>query len=118
MPADRQPQRKARRRRRRPAALRGQGPLGRPTPRQQGGFFRRPELCDWLKRSLFRRLLDDGSRVPIRLWVAGCGDGEVAYAVAIGLLEVLGDREIGRPIRIFATDDDAAALGRARRALY
>ncbi len=48
------------------------------------------------------------------VWVAGCGTGERAYALAI----VLRECGLGTRARIYATDPDPGALEVARRGIY
>jgi len=55
--------------------------------------------------------------VPLRLWSAGCSTGEEPYSIAIAALEALGD-PLPRPVEILATDLSAAALAKARAAVY
>ncbi|HMQ32539.1 MAG TPA: CheR family methyltransferase [Chloroflexaceae bacterium] len=54
---------------------------------------------------------------PLRLWSAGCATGEEPYSLAIAALEALGERP-GRPVEVWATDLSAAALEKARAAVY
>ncbi|MHB8881633.1 MAG: chemotaxis protein CheB [Thermodesulfovibrionales bacterium] len=82
-------------------------------------FFREPETCDRLKSLVFPQIAGKAlSDVPLRLWVPGCATGEEAYSLAICLLEFLDDRKISRPIQMFATDIDEAAIEKARKGLY
>jgi two-component system CheB/CheR fusion protein len=82
-------------------------------------FFREPETCDVLKSSFFPQMSKEASSdIPIRAWVPGCATGEEAYSLAICLLEFLSDRKISRPIQIFATDIDEAAIEKARKGIY
>lgn len=78
-------------------------------------FFRDAEAFQLLRDSYLNKLLD---RVPmnkeVRIWVAGCSTGEEAYSMAILLDDLLIARqEVGRPIRIFATDVDRKAIADA-----
>ncbi|HEX3478336.1 MAG TPA: CheR family methyltransferase, partial [Kofleriaceae bacterium] len=84
-----------------------------------GAFFRDTAQFDALTSVVFPRLLDQrGRHAPLRIWVPGCGSGEEVYSIAICLLEHLGDRAAGHEVQIFATDVDAAAIARARHAIY
>ncbi len=82
-------------------------------------FFREPEACDALKNSVFPHIAGkEYTDVPIRLWIPGCSTGEEAYSLAIYLLEFLDDMKLYRPIQIFASDIDEAAIEKARKGIY
>ena len=55
---------------------------------------------------------------PIRVWSAGCASGEEAYTLAMILAEQLGTEMFRARVKIYATDVDDDALGRARQAVY
>ena len=50
--------------------------------------------------------------------MAGCASGEEAYSLAFTLLDVMAERHINRPLKIFATDISERDLERARRGFY
>ncbi len=76
-------------------------------------FYRDPSLFQRLREHVLPRLL--GRRqAPFRFWVAGCGTGEDAYALAIELLSFVADTQL----RVFATDIDAERLEFARTGAY
>jgi two-component system, chemotaxis family, CheB/CheR fusion protein len=82
-------------------------------------FFRDPATFTALKSSVFPAILAQKSpEVTIRIWIAGCSTGEEAYSIAMCLLEYLEEREIQRPIQIFATDISEAAIDLARTGIY
>ena len=54
----------------------------------------------------------------LRVWSAGCATGEEPYSIAILIRELQRKEKLGLAINIFATDIDARALKKARRALY
>lgn len=56
----------------------------------------------------------------LRIWVTGCASGEEAYSLAITFSEVMDRLRPARPhpVKIFATDLDAAAVDKARSGLY
>jgi two-component system, chemotaxis family, CheB/CheR fusion protein len=82
-------------------------------------FFREPETCEALKSSVFPHIAGKtSSDVPIRLWIPGCSTGEEAYSLAICLLEFLDGIKLTRPIQVFATDIDDAAIEKARKGIY
>lgn len=54
----------------------------------------------------------------IRIWVAGCGQGEQALGIAMLVDDALQQLQASVPVQIFATDTDEQALLAARRGLY
>ncbi|AOY87758.1 hypothetical protein BKP64_05990 [Marinobacter salinus] len=82
-------------------------------------FFRDPELWDYLRKTLFPKLLrqpdySDG----LRIWVPACATGDEAYSIAILLNEILRESGESKKIQIFASDLDADAIAIARRGRY
>ncbi|WP_305970807.1 MULTISPECIES: CheR family methyltransferase [unclassified Mameliella] len=53
-----------------------------------------------------------------RVWVPGCGQGDLVYQLAMRIIELREERQDRRPWKIFGTDTDAAALQRARSGHY
>jgi two-component system, chemotaxis family, CheB/CheR fusion protein len=83
------------------------------------GFLRDPDAWEFLQSEVVPTLLAErGPDVPLRVWSAGCATGEEAYSLAIVLAEVLGADEFRRRVKIYATDLDEEALGKARYAVY
>jgi two-component system CheB/CheR fusion protein len=84
-------------------------------------FFRDPSMWDWLAQDVLPGLLAARRDARhIRAWVPGCSTGEEAFSLAITLKEAVERCEPrwGGSIQIFATDLDADAIDRARRATY
>ncbi|MEG4023391.1 chemotaxis protein CheB [Microcoleus sp. S13C4] len=82
-------------------------------------FFRDPESFEALSSKVFPEIVKDkSSKIPIRIWGAGCSTGEEAYSIAICLLEFLADRATDLPIQIYATDISENAIAYARRGFY
>ena len=54
----------------------------------------------------------------LRIWSAGCANGEETYSIAIIISELLKKEKISFNINIFGTDIDRTALDRAKRGLY
>lgn len=80
-------------------------------------FFRDEESFCELARAAIEPLAAS-DQDSFRLWVPGCSTGEEAYTLAILMLEAMekaGDR---RPVKIFGTDIDLAALRHARLGAY
>lgn len=59
--------------------------------------------------------LDDHS---LRVWSAGCANGEEPYSVAILIRELLEKEEMVMNLHLFATDIDSGALAEAHKAVY
>jgi two-component system CheB/CheR fusion protein len=81
-------------------------------------FFRDPDSFKALEAQAFPEIAADRREDAIRIWVPGCATGEEAYSVAIGLLEMLGDRVSERKVQIFATDVSDGAIEHARSGTY
>ncbi|MFH0962632.1 MAG: CheR family methyltransferase [Planctomycetota bacterium] len=81
-------------------------------------FYRNRPHFDVLEKRILPVLLEQRSAVKcLRMWSAGCSTGEEAYSIAIALyrtIENLGDWKA----TVLATDVNAAALAKAREALY
>jgi len=84
-------------------------------------FFRYPPQFEAFgKRVLpevLGRLKEDGTR-RLRIWSAGCSNGEEPYSLAMVILEALGDSVREWTINIAATDISEEALAVARKNVY
>lgn len=81
-------------------------------------FFREAAHFDYLQRKVFPELLHEargGGR--IRLWSAGCAQGQEAFSLAMALVEVAPDAP-RYDIRILATDIDRSVLRSAEFGTY
>lgn len=84
-------------------------------------FFRDTEAYQALSSRLLLGLSSrDADRFPIRVWVPGCATGEEAYSLAMLLIECLAKagQTAARPIQVFASDVDEAAIAVARAGIY
>lgn len=81
-------------------------------------FFRDEDAYETLRKIIPDLVRDKKPGDTIRAWVPACASGEEAYSIAILLAEELGDSLGNYQVQIFATDVDADALARARKALY
>jgi len=82
-------------------------------------FFRDTEPFDVIKRLILPRIIEGKAPgATIRFWVPACASGEEAYSLGICLLEELDQAAPGYNMRIFGTDVDEDAIGRARRGVY
>lgn len=83
------------------------------------GFFQVPEAFAALDQHVIPSLFHGKSGSDtLRVWVAGCTTGEEAYSVAILLFEYASTLDAPPRIKIFASDNDQAALRIARRGIY
>jgi len=81
-------------------------------------FFRDPVAFEALRTIAVPALLADRAGDDVlRVWVPGCATGEEAYSIAILLREAMGSQH-GLKVKIFATDIDDQAIGRARAGRY
>jgi len=79
-------------------------------------FFRNPLVFELLAREILLPMIFEKSRrgEALRLWSAGCAQGEEAYSLAIILHELLLETRTSIQSHIFATDIDNEALNDAR----
>jgi chemotaxis methyl-accepting protein methylase len=80
-------------------------------------FFRDKGLWENLERRLLPEIMD---RFPdsVKIWSAGCANGEEAYTLAMVLEELASPHQAAPRLEILATDADAACLQRARAGQY
>lgn len=77
-------------------------------------LFRDPKVFQFLEEKVIPELLAERPiDRPIRLWIPACSTGEEAYSFAILLDYLLQKKGLNNDFRIFATDVDEKALGKA-----
>src|SRR6266404_857409 len=82
-------------------------------------FFRDPQAWETLRREALPSVLKNKkSGDTVRIWSAGCASGEEAYSAAILLADHFGPHIAEFDLKIYATDQDEAALSAARRGRY
>ncbi|MDB4876810.1 MAG: methyltransferase, CheR-type with sensor [Gemmatimonadetes bacterium] len=82
-------------------------------------FFRDPSTWDVVAGTIIPELLARHQPgLPIRVWSAGCASGEEAYTLAMLFAEAMGAEPFREHVKIYATDVDEEALGKARQAAY
>lgn len=81
-------------------------------------FWRDEEVFDALRYSLLREYIQGLDREDLRIWVAGCSTGEEAYTYGMLCLEICADLGKSVDVKIFATDIDQNALGKAGTGCY
>lgn len=82
------------------------------------GFFRDPPAFAALGSHLAAQLASKPDGAPVRVWCAGCAGGEEAYSLAMLVHDVAAELDRAFEVRVFATDIDEQALGRARAGLF
>ncbi|HEX6882429.1 MAG TPA: chemotaxis protein CheB [Planctomycetota bacterium] len=83
------------------------------------GFFRDPLAFKTLGTRVIPKLLEGRSRHdPVRVWVAGCANGEEAYSLAMLLAEAMPSRGGPLPVHLFATDINPACIQKARAGVF
>ena len=81
-------------------------------------FFRDPEAFKGLEKVIYQLVEKHNVTDQIRVWVAGCANGEEAYSISIWFQKAR--LALGKEIsyQIFATDIDEFALSQARKARF
>jgi two-component system CheB/CheR fusion protein len=81
------------------------------------GLFRDRETWQHVESVIVPQILDSKPRpATVRVWCPGCASGEEAYTAAIVFAAALGNG--AKALKVYATDVDDDALGRARRASF
>lgn len=81
-------------------------------------FFREPHHFEHLKEQLLPPLLANARRGgAVRIWSAGCSNGQEPYSIALTILSLMPDAP-DYDIKILATDIDIQMLAEARAGLY
>ena len=75
-------------------------------------FFRDKETWDYVAENVLPGIVAKGG--DIRIWSAGASSGEEAFSAAILFCQALGEEGFLERVKIYATDVDEQALGKAR----
>ncbi|PLX02524.1 MAG: chemotaxis protein CheR [Marinilabiliales bacterium] len=84
-------------------------------------FFRNPLAFEVVKNEIFPKIIlkkKETSNNIIRIWSAGCSEGQEAYSLSIALDEYLKEEKQNFEQFIFATDIDKKALKKASDGIY
>jgi chemotaxis protein methyltransferase CheR len=81
-------------------------------------FFREPHHFEHLKTMVLPSLLEVARRgEPVRLWSAGCSNGQEPYSIALVILSLMPEAA-QLDLRVLATDIDNNMLAEGRRGIY
>jgi len=82
-------------------------------------FFRDPEAFDELQHRVLPGIVESAmEHGELRVWVTPCATGEEAYSLAILIDEMIQQRQISLPVKIFATDVNESCIETASRGVY
>lgn len=82
-------------------------------------FFRDTAAWEELEQVVLPRLIHQADPDKgLRIWITACATGEEAYSMAILLKELIEKRDRPLEAKIFATDVDHIALGKASTGIY
>jgi chemotaxis protein methyltransferase CheR len=79
-------------------------------------FFRDTDVYLHLEKKLLPKLFL--SRMPVKIWSAGCASGEEPYSLSILVHKIWGKSLGVHPVTIFASDIDKDALSKAQNGVY
>jgi chemotaxis protein methyltransferase CheR len=81
-------------------------------------FFREPHHFDHLRDVVLPPLLKDAARGGrVRIWSAGCSNGQEPYSIGLTLLQAC-PQAAGLDVKILATDIDPVMIAQARNGAY
>jgi chemotaxis protein methyltransferase CheR len=81
-------------------------------------FYREPHHFEHLRDKVIRPLIDTAKRGgPIRIWSAGCSNGQEPYTIALTILSVL-PNAFDLDVKILATDIDPNMIRDGREGRY
>lgn len=81
-------------------------------------FFREPHHFDHLRSTVLPPLLKDAERGGrVRIWSAGCSNGQEPYSIALTILQVC-PRAADLDVKLLATDIDPVMIAQARKGAY
>ncbi len=84
-------------------------------------FFRNSRTFECIAKEILPMVFsrfEKGHNNALRIWCAGCANGEEAYSIAILINEILEQDPKPLDLNIFATDIDPNALKKAKEAVY
>ena len=81
-------------------------------------FFREPHHFEHLRKSVLPPLLESARRGGrVRIWSAGCSNGQEPYSIGLTILDMMPDAN-SYDIKILATDIDTNMIAEGRQGIY
>ncbi len=80
---------------------------------RQTSWYLSPDMTKVLQDYVFGQLAENA-----RIWVVGCGQGQLAYAVAMEIAEHTNKTNGTKKVSVFATDGSASNIKQAESAIY
>lgn len=81
-------------------------------------FFREPHHFEHLRGHVLPPLLDEAKRGGrVRIWSAGCSNGQEPYSIALTILDMMPDAN-SYDVKILATDIDTNMIAEGRQGVY
>lgn len=83
-------------------------------------FFRNPLVFEFINKQIIPEIFVNESepQKSMRIWSAGCSNGEEPYSLAILLHEFFEHEKINPELHFFATDADEEILKNAQKGIY
>ncbi|MDY6899407.1 MAG: chemotaxis protein CheB, partial [Cyanobacteriota bacterium] len=82
-------------------------------------FFKDKDAWEFLQNEVIPNLIEKSQPdEELKFWVSGCATGEEAYSLAILIDEALSKLSLKLQVKIFATDVNSNALGKAILGIY
>lgn len=80
---------------------------------RQTSWYLSPDMTKVLHDYVFGQLAENA-----RIWVVGCGQGQLAYAIAMEMAEYTNKTNDTKKVKVFATDSSASNIKQAESAIY
>ncbi len=84
----------------------------------ESSWFQFPEISRLLRQYVLDNIAGNATARDCRMWVVGCGDGSLAYSIAMDVAEHNRLKGNARQVSIIATDVSADAVKHAESACY
>ena len=81
-------------------------------------FFRNPFTFETLRELVLPDILETFRNDTLRIWCAGCAQGEEVYSLAILMKEIIGNAATPPRIFLIGTDIDTRTLEEAKKGVY
>ncbi|WP_017258839.1 CheR family methyltransferase [Pedobacter arcticus] len=81
-------------------------------------FFRDADAFKIIEDTVIPKIISQNNTQVLKVWVAGCANGEEAYSMAILIKEYLIKHPKNMEVKIFASDISKVALDKASKGIY